>query len=73
MYRAKVTSKGQVTIPKELRKKIGITSGDYLCIKETRAGYVIRKEIQEDTFDKYVGYLNKPGKSDKVIKELRGE
>lgn len=73
MFKAKVTSKGQVTIPKELRTKIGLKPGDYLCIRETREGYVIKKEVKEDNFDKYVGLLNKPGKSDEIIKELRGE
>jgi len=73
MFKAKVTSKGQVTIPKELRAKIGLRPGDFLCIKETKEGYVLNKEIKEEAFDKYVGLLNKSGKSDKVIEELRGK
>ncbi len=73
MFKAKVTSKGQVTIPKELREKIGLEPGDFLCIRETKEGYVIKKEVKEGIFDKYVGYLKKPGNSDKIIKELRGE
>lgn len=73
MYRTKMTSKGQVTIPKKLRTKIGLKPGDYLCIQETDEGYVIKKMVREDNFDKYVGFLNKPASSDKIIEELRGK
>ncbi len=73
MYRVKVTSKGQVTIPIELRNKIGIKPGNYLEIKETEAGYVIQKQVDENCLEKYVGILNNTTASDKVIKELRGE
>lgn len=72
MYKAKVTSKGQVTIPKKLRKKLGIKSGDYIKIKETAQGYYIEKDINEDKIDRYVGILNKSTSTDKLIKELRG-
>jgi len=72
LYKAKVTSKGQVTIPKKLRKKLGLKSGDYIKIKETAQGYYIEKDINEDKIDQYVGILNKSTNTDKVIKELRG-
>jgi len=73
LYRVKVTSKGQVTIPIELRNKIGIKPGNYLEIKETEAGYVIQKQVDGNCLEKYVGILNNTTASDKVIKELRGE
>ncbi len=38
MLRTKVTSKGQLTIPKTLRDQLGIKTGDYIVIKETSAG-----------------------------------
>jgi len=72
MYKAKVTSKGQVTIPKKLREKLGLKSGDYIKIKETAQGYYIEKDINEDKIDRYVGILNKSTSTDKLIKELRG-
>jgi len=31
MYVARVTRKGQVTIPKEIREKLGIKEGDYVA------------------------------------------
>jgi len=73
LYRAKITSKGQLTIPVELRRKMGIKTGSYIEIKETPAGYVIQKPVEEECLKKYVGILNNENSSDKIIKELRGE
>lgn len=73
MYKAKVTSKGQLTLPKKLRDKIGLESGDYLEVHETPEGYLLRKQVSEDRFKKYVGALRRGGDSDKVIKDLREE
>ncbi len=72
MYKIKVTSKGQVTIPKKLREKMGLNPGDYLEVKESKEGYVIRKRIENDKIKKYVGILNKEISSDRLIEELRG-
>lgn len=73
MYRAKITSKGQLTLPKELREKLGLKPGDYLEIKETKKGYVLEKDLDEQRFRKYVGLLKNEGDSDRITKELRGE
>ncbi|MGM0653069.1 MAG: AbrB/MazE/SpoVT family DNA-binding domain-containing protein [Bacillota bacterium] len=71
--KAKITSKGQLTLPKPLRDKLGLKTGDHIVIKETSEGYVLEKELDLDHFKKYVGYLNQEKDSDKVIKELRDE
>jgi antitoxin PrlF len=73
MIRAKVTTKGQLTIPKVIRDKMGIESGDYIVVKETSAGYVLEKELDENRFDKYVGCLNRKEKSDELLSELRDQ
>jgi AbrB family looped-hinge helix DNA binding protein len=73
MIRAKVTTKGQLTIPKSLRDKLGIKTGDYIVVKETSAGYLIEKEVDEKRFDKYIGYLNLNTTSDDIIRELRDQ
>jgi AbrB family looped-hinge helix DNA binding protein len=68
-----VTTKGQLTIPKSLRDKLGIKAGDYIIVKETSAGYLIEKELDDKRFDKYIGFLNSETKSDQIIRELRDE
>lgn len=73
MYRAKVTAKGQFTLPKNLRTKLGIQAGNYLQIRETSEGYIQEKVQDELRFQKYVGRLQKEGDSAEMIKELRGE
>ncbi len=71
--KAKITSKGQLTLPKPLRDKLGLKTGDNIVIRETSEGYVLEKELDEQRFKKYVGYLNQDSDSDKVIEELRGK
>jgi AbrB family looped-hinge helix DNA binding protein len=39
-----VTEKGQATIPKELRDKYGIETGDEVVWEETEEGIVLRKQ-----------------------------
>ncbi len=71
--KAKMTSKGQLTLPKPLRDKLGLKIGDNIIIRETSEGYVLEKELDQQRFKKYVGYLKQESESDKIIEELRGE
>ena len=42
---AKVTRKGQVTIPQDIRKKLRVSEGDYLAI--TKSGnYIMMRRIE---------------------------
>lgn len=74
MWKTKITSKGQVTIPKAMREKIGLNPGDTLEIKETEHGYVINKSVNTEVLKKYIGCLDnvKVG-SNEMIKHLRGD
>ena len=46
MELAKVTSKGQVTIPIEIRKKLGIKNGDkFLFVEESGRGYMMNSSM----------------------------
>lgn len=74
----RVTSKGQVTIPKEIRETLGIEAGDEVTFVEGDTGYEIRKQKPttaggEDPFEKYRG----SGQSDETMPQrmqrLRGE
>ncbi len=71
--KAKITSKGQLTLPKPLRDKLGLKTGDNIIIRETSEGYVLEKELDQHRFNKYVGYLKQESDSDIIIEELRGE
>lgn len=74
MYKTKVTSKGQVTIPAEIREKLGLRPGDTLEIRESPAGYTLHKHVEVSPFDRYVGRLRHKADmgTDALIEEMRG-
>ena len=57
MWKAKVTSKGQVTIPKDVRFKWP-NPGDTLEIKETQHGFIISKAVNPEALKKYIGCVD---------------
>ena len=73
----RVTTKGQVTIPKRVREELGIEPGDEVAFVETEAGYEIRKEAPTteaggDPFEKYRGAAGE-GSMPERMRRLRGE
>jgi AbrB family looped-hinge helix DNA binding protein len=50
MPKAKVTSKGQVTIPLRVRKQLGIDAGSYVNFEPTQDGFKL-KAMAIDTLD----------------------
>lgn len=74
MATAKVTSKGQITVPKGVRTKLGLVPGDELEFVEEAGRFVIRKRLRRSPFDRYLGYLaKKRGQDpDEIVKQLRG-
>lgn len=74
----RVTSKGQVTIPKEIRDALGIEPGDEVDFEETEAGYTIRKRAPttsegEDPFATYRGRAGTGETMPERMRRLRGE
>jgi AbrB family looped-hinge helix DNA binding protein len=74
----RVTTKGQVTIPKEIREQLGITPGDEIAFEKTNSGYEIRKEAPttsagEDPFEKYRGRADSDETMPERMRRLRGE
>jgi AbrB family looped-hinge helix DNA binding protein len=75
---AKVTSKGQVTIPIEVRKSLGVKPGDKLRFEPQDGGFRVAREVEENVFEKWRGIGNFPGmgKGRKGViayfRELRG-
>jgi AbrB family looped-hinge helix DNA binding protein len=74
MSTAKMTSKGQITIPKGVREKLGIGPGDEIEFVEEGGEFLIRRRLRQSPFDKYLGYLKgKEGQDpDEIVRELRG-
>jgi AbrB family looped-hinge helix DNA binding protein len=74
MIVAKVTSKGQITLPKKVRDKLGVRPGEDVGFEEKKGVIMIKKAVTKSPFDKWVGKLTKlKGQcSDDLVKELRG-
>jgi antitoxin PrlF len=74
MITARVTSKGQVTIPKAVREKLGVHPGEDVGFEEKDGLLVVSKVVTKSPFDKWVGKLKhlKGQRSDDLVKEARG-
>jgi len=57
---AKITSKGQITIPLKVRQALGVKEGDKLVFEMNGREMVVRPEKRESRFAKYAGIGN-PG------------
>ena len=60
MTTATLTSKGQVTIPADVRQRLGLESGDRIEFVEIDGGYAIKPAI--DDVRSLKGLLRKPAK-----------
>jgi antitoxin PrlF len=75
---AKITSKGQVTVPREVRRILGVRSGDKLMFENDETGVRVRPVRSQSTFSKYRGIGN-PGIGSgrkniaRWLREMRGE
>ncbi len=74
MAKAKVTSKGQVTIPQDVRRRLGLQVGDEIEFVEDRDGVRLKKRLTKSPFKKYRGYLKTLAGSDPnaLVEEMRG-
>ncbi len=74
--KAKITSKGQITIPLKVRQALGVKEGDRLVFEQNGGEMVVRPQKQESRFAKYAGIGN-PGIGEgreaviRFIRELR--
>ena len=74
MIIARVTSKGQITLPKKVREKLGVQPGEAVGFEEMDDQVFIRKAVVRSPFDKWVGKLGhlRGKRSDDIVKEARG-
>ena len=75
---AKLTSKGQITIPREVRQALGVQPGDKVVFEEDEAGIRVMPLRRQSPFEKYRGIGNPgipPGRKGVIrwFREMRGE
>lgn len=67
-----VSEKGQVTIPKPVRERLGIRPGHVLDFREERGRLVATKATLRDPVESVYGILKLDRRTDDVITSLRG-
>ena len=68
-----VSEKGQITIPKPLRIRLGIRAGQVLEVREEQGCVVMSKlTMPRDAIDKLYGILHLGRSTDEIMEELRG-
>jgi antitoxin PrlF len=74
MATSRMTAKGQITIPKALRERLGLLPGDEVEFIEVEGGLRVQKRVAESPFTRYRGYLRhlKGQDSDTVVEIMRG-
>ena len=75
---ATITSKGQITVPREVRRVLGVRTGDKLLFESDGKGVRIRPIRNRSTFSKYRGIGNPDIPSGrkrigKWLRAMRGE
>ncbi len=68
-----VSEKGQVTVPKPLRDRLGIKAGDQLAFSEEHGQLIARKTTGADPVEAVYGILSLNVNTDEAICTLRGE
>jgi antitoxin PrlF len=74
---AKITSKGQITVPKQVRASLGVGAGDRIRFIRDDHGIHVVPVADEDVFEQYRGMGNPgiPSGREAIIRhfrELRG-
>ena len=70
--KAVVSEKGQVTIPKRLRDRLGIVPGAVLEFREESGTLVASKASSADAIASVYGILDVGRPADELVDELRG-
>jgi AbrB family looped-hinge helix DNA binding protein len=71
--KATVAERGQVTIPKALRERLGIRPGTVLEFHDEDGRLVADKAEPADPLDAVFGALGRGRKTDEVVQALRGK
>jgi AbrB family looped-hinge helix DNA binding protein len=71
---AKMTSKGQITVPKSIRDYLGLDAGDAVAFTCDEDGARIQRDVGASPFTRWRGYLKdlKGADIDRLVDEMRG-
>ena len=67
-----MSEKGQVTIPKQIRDRLGIEPGQELDFSDEDGRLVARKVTSRNPVDAAYGILDLPDGTDALVADLRG-
>lgn len=75
---ARITSKGQITVPLEIRRLLGVRAGDHLSFESDGQEVRVRPVRRKSAFSKYRGIGNSGIPSGRKgvtrwLRDLRGE
>ena len=75
---ATLTSRGQITLPAEIRRALRVAKGDKIVFREEGGTVTVRRATKADAFARYAGrYREGEGKTraqiNAELRELRGE
>ena len=70
--KARIADRGQVTIPKPLRERLGMKPGTMLEFSEDRGRLLVRKSSGADPVSEVSGCLGRKIDTDAFIAKLRG-
>ena len=68
---AKITSKGQITLPRAVRERLGLKPGDEVQFVEDESGVHVKRPPKKNRLDKWVGYLAGTNPFDMTDEEYR--
>ncbi len=71
--KATMSEKGQVTIPKALRERLGIRPGQALDFEEEHGRIIVTKADETDPVERLYGILPADPTTDAFIASIRGD
>jgi AbrB family looped-hinge helix DNA binding protein len=70
---AVVAERGQVTIPKKIRDRLGLTPHTIVDFTEDKGRIIVTKVIGRDAVSRVQGCLRLGRKTDDIVRALRGD
>ena len=69
----RITTKGQVTLPKEIRQRFGLSPGVEVRFVQRGNRVILEKAMNQHPFDTAYGILRSSQRTDHLIEALRGK